>query len=97
MVVNTKEEAKEIFKDFHISPTGTHMGVVKTRSAMCAKYYWHGMSVDVDKWVCVLLKPHNILFMYFITPFFSSPKGSGVWQLPKGWQTFDLWSEAQTC
>ncbi|XP_043992635.1 copper homeostasis protein cutC homolog isoform X3 [Gambusia affinis] len=50
-VVKTKEEAKELFKEFHISPTGSHMGIVKTRSAMCTKFYWHGMSVDVDKWV----------------------------------------------
>lgn len=50
-VIKTKEEAKELFKVFHISPTGNHVGVVKTRSAMCAEYYWHGMSVDVDKWV----------------------------------------------
>ncbi|XP_008427889.1 copper homeostasis protein cutC homolog isoform X1 [Poecilia reticulata] len=50
-VVKTKEEAKELFKEFHISPTGFHMGIVKTRSAMCTKFYWHGISVDVDKWV----------------------------------------------
>ncbi|XP_047208536.1 copper homeostasis protein cutC homolog isoform X1 [Girardinichthys multiradiatus] len=27
------------------------MGIVKTRTAMCSRFYWHGISVDVDKWV----------------------------------------------
>ncbi|XP_023696748.2 52 kDa repressor of the inhibitor of the protein kinase-like isoform X1 [Paramormyrops kingsleyae] len=49
--IRTKEEARMLFKEFHSSPLGGHTGVLKTRSAMCSRFYWHGMTVDVDNWV----------------------------------------------
>lgn len=29
-------------------------GLVK-HAAICARFYWHGMSVDIENWVCVTL------------------------------------------
>lgn len=49
--IQTKEEAKKIFMDFHISPTGGHTGIIKTRSAVCSRYYWNRMTVEIDNWV----------------------------------------------
>lgn len=51
--IKTKEEAKMLFKEFHFSAMGGHSGVLKTRSAMCSRFYWLGMSIDVQNWVCV--------------------------------------------
>uniref|UniRef100_A0A7N8Y8R1 Gypsy retrotransposon integrase-like protein 1 n=1 Tax=Mastacembelus armatus TaxID=205130 RepID=A0A7N8Y8R1_9TELE len=49
--VKSKENARKLFKEFHSSPTGGHSGILKTRTAMCSKFYWLGMSVDIDNWV----------------------------------------------
>ncbi|XP_053573366.1 phosphopantothenoylcysteine decarboxylase isoform X2 [Bombina bombina] len=49
--IKTKEEARMLFTEFHSPPFGGHSGIVKTRTAMCAKFYWHGMTIDVDSWV----------------------------------------------
>ncbi|XP_048879105.1 MORC family CW-type zinc finger protein 3-like isoform X1 [Brienomyrus brachyistius] len=49
--IKTKEEAKMLFKEFHFSAMGGHSGVLKTRSAMCSRFYWLGMSIDVQNWV----------------------------------------------
>lgn len=53
-VIKTKEEAMNLFKEFHASPIGGHTGTLKTRAAMCSRFYWYGMTVDIDKWVCSL-------------------------------------------
>ncbi|XP_023701118.2 uncharacterized protein [Paramormyrops kingsleyae] len=50
-VIKTKEEAMNLFKEFHASPIGGHAGVIKTRTAMCSRFYWYGMTTDVAKWV----------------------------------------------
>lgn len=52
-VIKSKEDARKLFKEFHSSPMGGHTGVLKTRTAMCSRFYWLGMSIDVDNWVCV--------------------------------------------
>lgn len=46
-VIKTKEEAMGLFQEFHSSPIGGHTGVLKTRTAMCSRFYWYGMSVDI--------------------------------------------------
>lgn len=53
-VIKTKEEARMLFEEFHSSPIGGHTGIGKTRAAICARFYWHGMSVDIENWVCVI-------------------------------------------
>ncbi|KAG1924860.1 gypsy retrotransposon integrase-like protein [Pimephales promelas] len=50
-VIKTKEEARMLFEEFHSSPIGGHTGIGKTRAAICARFYWHGMSVDIENWV----------------------------------------------
>ncbi|KAM9408995.1 sorbitol dehydrogenase-like isoform 1-T2 [Pholidichthys leucotaenia] len=55
-VIKSKEEALNLFKEFHGSQIGRHNGVMKTRTAMCLRFYWYGMTTDIEKWVseCVL-------------------------------------------
>jgi len=50
-VVCGADEANRIFVDFHASPTGAHCGKTKTREAISKRFYWPGMSVDINKWV----------------------------------------------
>ncbi|CAL9690844.1 unnamed protein product [Knipowitschia caucasica] len=50
-VVTAKEEAQQIFREFHASAYGAHCGIVKTRDAISRRFYWPGMSKDIDKWV----------------------------------------------
>lgn len=49
--VKTKDECRALLKEFHSNPLGEHRGVFQTRIALCARYYWPGMTVDVEKWV----------------------------------------------
>uniref|UniRef100_A0A8C5PB11 ribose-5-phosphate isomerase n=1 Tax=Leptobrachium leishanense TaxID=445787 RepID=A0A8C5PB11_9ANUR len=49
--VKSREEARALFEEFHIAPNGKHLGIGKSRRALCAKYYWFGMTRDIDKWV----------------------------------------------
>ncbi len=42
-----------LFLQFHISPIGSHNGKLKTRNTMCARYYWPGMTADIEKWVII--------------------------------------------
>ncbi|KAL7849620.1 hypothetical protein SRHO_G00212430 [Serrasalmus rhombeus] len=48
--IKNKEVAKNLFKEFHSSPMGGHTGIIKTRNAICSRFYWQGMSVDIDNW-----------------------------------------------
>ncbi|XP_025763981.1 uncharacterized protein LOC109202383 isoform X2 [Oreochromis niloticus] len=50
-VVCGADEANTIFSDFHASPTGAHCGQTKTREAISKRFYWPGMSVDINNWV----------------------------------------------
>lgn len=50
-VVRGTEEANGIFRDFHDSPTGAHTGQKRTRDAISKRFFWTGMSADIDKWV----------------------------------------------
>ncbi|RXN33012.1 copper homeostasis cutC -like protein [Labeo rohita] len=49
--VKTKEECTALFCMSHISPVGNHCGKQKTRNALCEKYYWPGMTADIEKWI----------------------------------------------
>ncbi|KAL2103786.1 hypothetical protein ACEWY4_000654 [Coilia grayii] len=49
--VKTKEETRRLFTEFHSSPIGGHTGMHKTRSALCSRFYWYGMTVDIDRWI----------------------------------------------
>ncbi|KAF7702362.1 hypothetical protein HF521_001645, partial [Silurus meridionalis] len=50
-VVCSAEEADSLFKEFHSSNIGAHFGQLKTRDAISQRYYWPGMSADIEKWV----------------------------------------------
>jgi len=54
-VVCGAQQADEIFKDFHASSHGAHTGQKKTRDAISRRFYWPGMSDDIDTWVRHLL------------------------------------------
>lgn len=49
--IKSKEEAWRLFEEFHSTPIGGHTGIIKTRHAMCSRFYWHGMTVHIDIWV----------------------------------------------
>ncbi|KAI7805320.1 putative gypsy retrotransposon integrase-like protein 1-like [Triplophysa rosa] len=50
-VIKSKEGARKLFKEFHSSPIGGHSGILKTRTAINSRFYWLGMSIDIDNWV----------------------------------------------
>uniref|UniRef100_A0A096M7A5 Gypsy retrotransposon integrase-like protein 1 n=1 Tax=Poecilia formosa TaxID=48698 RepID=A0A096M7A5_POEFO len=50
-VVCGAEKANEIFLDFHASASGGHTGQKKTRDAISRRFYWPGMTGDINKWV----------------------------------------------
>ncbi|XP_054832508.1 zinc finger protein with KRAB and SCAN domains 4-like [Eublepharis macularius] len=53
LVVQTLHDARQIFTDFHGSSHGGHRGIVKTRMAIKQRYYWPGMTRDIEAWVPV--------------------------------------------
>ncbi len=65
--VKTKDECRALFEEFHSIPLGGNSGVFKTRNALCARYYWPGMTVDVEKWVInYILICHNFLLFLIL-------------------------------
>lgn len=54
-VIQSKEKAKDIFREFHSSSIGAHCGVHKTLDAISKRFYWPGMSVDIKKWVSAMV------------------------------------------
>ena len=50
-VVENEEEKRNIFQIFHNSSIGGHSGTTKTRYKIAEKYFWPGLSNDVEKWV----------------------------------------------
>uniref|UniRef100_A0A8C5MGN9 Ribose-5-phosphate isomerase n=1 Tax=Leptobrachium leishanense TaxID=445787 RepID=A0A8C5MGN9_9ANUR len=67
--VKSREEARTLFSEFHISPDGKHMGIARTRRAMCNRFYWLGMTVEIDKWVleCEVCKMKPLSFAHVKT------------------------------
>lgn len=41
-----------------------HTGIGKMRAAICARFYWYGMCVDIENWVCVILCSYLSLSIY---------------------------------
>uniref|UniRef100_A0A8C6KZN4 Integrase catalytic domain-containing protein n=1 Tax=Nothobranchius furzeri TaxID=105023 RepID=A0A8C6KZN4_NOTFU len=52
-VVKTMDDARKIFHEFHSSAIGGHTGSYKTLNAVCSRFYWFGMTVDIKTWVCI--------------------------------------------
>lgn len=52
--IKSKKVARKIFEEFHCTPKGCHPGILKTRAAISSRFYWKGMSIDIDNWVCLL-------------------------------------------
>ncbi|CAH2295346.1 gag-pol fusion [Pelobates cultripes] len=50
-VIKDEEEARRIFVEIHTSPVGGHSGINRTRSAISSRFFWHGMSKDIEKWI----------------------------------------------
>ncbi|XP_041080039.1 protein SPT10-like isoform X2 [Polyodon spathula] len=50
-VVTTVSEALELFREFHHSAVGGHSGIKKTRHAFTSRFYWPGMSKDIEDWI----------------------------------------------
>ncbi|KAH1171082.1 hypothetical protein KIL84_006700 [Mauremys mutica] len=50
VVVHTMDQALQLFKQYHDSPQGGHVGKVKTRIALTSRYYWPGMTKDITGW-----------------------------------------------
>lgn len=52
--------AKEAFEEAHLS--SGHRGQKATREAMSLRFYWPGMSKDINLWVSMLLHfPYTLL------------------------------------
>uniref|UniRef100_A0A8C5PBP3 ribose-5-phosphate isomerase n=1 Tax=Leptobrachium leishanense TaxID=445787 RepID=A0A8C5PBP3_9ANUR len=49
--VKSRDEARALFNEFHVAPNGKHLGIFNSRRALCAKFYWFGMTRDIEKWV----------------------------------------------
>uniref|UniRef100_A0AAZ1XXP6 Gypsy retrotransposon integrase-like protein 1 n=1 Tax=Oreochromis aureus TaxID=47969 RepID=A0AAZ1XXP6_OREAU len=45
------DDARKIFHEFHSSPIGGHTGTHKTLNAVCSRFYWFGMTVDIKTWI----------------------------------------------
>ncbi|XP_033905449.1 uncharacterized protein LOC117429729 isoform X1 [Acipenser ruthenus] len=50
-VVRTVSEALDLFREFHDSAAGGHSGIKKTRHAFTSRFYWPGMSKDIEDWI----------------------------------------------
>lgn len=60
-VVCGTKEANRIFEEFHASSLGAHTGKKKTVNAISTRFFWPGMSNDIETWVCtnLLIFPFN--------------------------------------
>lgn len=47
--IKSKAETRRLFEEFHSSPMGGHRGIRKTTSDLCSRFYWYGMTTDVEK------------------------------------------------
>uniref|UniRef100_A0AAR2JNS1 Gypsy retrotransposon integrase-like protein 1 n=1 Tax=Pygocentrus nattereri TaxID=42514 RepID=A0AAR2JNS1_PYGNA len=79
--IKNKEEAKNLLKEFHSSPMGGHTGIIKTRNAICSRFYWQGMSVDIDNWVLECDKCQKVGKPLTAVQPLQCIKVSAVWEL----------------
>ena len=49
-IVLPKEMRNLVLKELHDSPTGGHLGVKKTIQRVKLRFFWYGLSKDVEKW-----------------------------------------------
>ncbi|RXN21892.1 voltage-dependent calcium channel subunit alpha-2 delta-3-like isoform X2 [Labeo rohita] len=50
-VLDSTEETKRVFHEFHSSPIGARCGVQKTTDAISKRFYWPAMTIDIKTWV----------------------------------------------
>ncbi|KAM4567054.1 uncharacterized protein PAE49_010515 [Odontesthes bonariensis] len=79
--IRSKEDAQKIFKEFHSTPMGGHSGIIKTRSAICSRFYWKGMSIDIDIWVLECDKCQTVGKPLATSDPLQCIKVSAVWEL----------------
>uniref|UniRef100_A0A3P9PWV5 Gypsy retrotransposon integrase-like protein 1 n=1 Tax=Poecilia reticulata TaxID=8081 RepID=A0A3P9PWV5_POERE len=79
--VRSKEEAWNLFKEFHASPMGGHTGIIKTHSATCSRFYWPGMTADIEKWVSQCDRCQRVGPPLQVVRELECIKMSGVWEL----------------
>lgn len=58
-VLRSAEEADAVFKEFHANPAGGHSGKEKTQDAISRRYYWPGMNIDIQNWVCLCMSLYS--------------------------------------
>uniref|UniRef100_A0A1A8R460 Gypsy retrotransposon integrase-like protein 1 n=1 Tax=Nothobranchius rachovii TaxID=451742 RepID=A0A1A8R460_9TELE len=79
--IKSKEEAWTNFKEIHSSKMGGHSGIVKTRKSLCSKFYWHGMTVDIEKWLSECDHCQRVGPPLKVVETLDCIKVSGVWEL----------------
>ena len=52
-----KEKRRRILKSCHLDATSGHMGVKKTLDRVTERFFWPGVSKDVNNLVSALLRP----------------------------------------
>lgn len=67
MVVVGAEEDNAISIDFHGSSTGGPHRAKKTRDVICKRFYWRGMSADIDKLVSEVLISYVSHYVGYMT------------------------------
>ena len=50
-VLATEEGRRKVFSEQHGSPLGGHVGIVETIRKIRARYFWPGLSADINNWV----------------------------------------------
>uniref|UniRef100_A0A3B1IDK1 Gypsy retrotransposon integrase-like protein 1 n=1 Tax=Astyanax mexicanus TaxID=7994 RepID=A0A3B1IDK1_ASTMX len=80
-VVKTMAEARVLFQEFHSTPIGGHSGVMKTRAAMSGRFYWPGMTVDVENWVLECDRCQKVGKPLTVAQPLQCIKVSAVWEL----------------
>lgn len=80
-VIRSQQEARSLFSQLHSSPLGRHAGIVKTRTALNSRFFWHGMSVEINRWVSECEKCQSTCKSLATTQPSQGIKASAVWEL----------------
>ena len=51
--IRTSEDREKILKACHMDPTSGHMGVKRTTHRITERYFWKGVTKDVEFMVCI--------------------------------------------
>lgn len=57
------------------------MGIIRTRSAVCSRYYWNRMTLDIDNWVLERDKCQKVGKPLKVMQPLQFIKVSNVWEL----------------